>query len=133
MTAASPTEGIVTTNARIYLRAEAAAVFVLSLILYVRLSGHWGIFAALFLVPDISMLGYLINPRIGAAAYNAVHSYVTPLAAAALASATQHENLFPYICIWTAHIALDRALGYGLKYPDAFRHTHLGYLGKRTE
>jgi uncharacterized protein DUF4260 len=132
MTAGSTTEGTVTSNPRIYLRAEALVVFALSVILYARLSGHWGIFAALFLVPDLSMLGYVINPRIGAAAYNAVHNYVTPLALAAAAAATHRENLLAYVCIWTAHIALDRALGYGLKYPDAFRHTHLGYLSKRA-
>jgi hypothetical protein len=28
--------------------------------------------------------------------------------------------------IWLAHIGMDRMAGYGLKYPDAFRHTHLG-------
>jgi hypothetical protein len=28
-----------------------------------------------------------------------------------------------------AHIGLDRALGYGLKLPDDFRHTHLGTIG----
>jgi hypothetical protein len=133
MTEISLTEGIVTGAPRIWLRAEALAVLALSLLLYARLSGHWGIFAALFLVPDLSMLGYVINTRIGAASYNVVHSYVTPLALAALAAATHHENLFPYVCIWTAHIALDRALGYGLKYPGAFRHTHLGYLGKPTQ
>jgi hypothetical protein len=27
---------------------------------------------------DLSMLGYLLNPNIGARIYNAIHSYVTP-------------------------------------------------------
>jgi hypothetical protein len=33
--------------------------------------------------------------------------------------------------VWAAHIAMDRAFGYGFKYPDAFGHTHLGIVGKR--
>jgi Domain of unknown function (DUF4260) len=131
MTAAPTTEGIVTGAPRIWLRAEALAVLALSLVLYALLSNHWGIFAALFLVPDLAMLGYVLNPRIGAATYNTVHSYLAPVALAAFATTTHRETLLPYVCIWTAHIALDRALGYGQKYPDAFRHTHLGYLGKR--
>ena len=32
--------------------------------------------------------------------------------------------------IWLAHIGFDRALGYGLKHPSAFQHTHLGLIGK---
>ena len=32
--------------------------------------------------------------------------------------------------IWVAHIGFDRMLGYGLKYPTAFGHTHLGVVGK---
>ncbi|MFL0711613.1 MAG: DUF4260 family protein [Microcella pacifica] len=28
------------------------------------------------------------------------------------------------------HVAVDRALGYGLKRPDAFTHTHLGWIGR---
>ena len=106
----SASEGAVTGSVRVWLRAESLA--------------------ALFLVPDFSMLGYLLNPKIGAAGYNVVHSYFAPLALAAAALATNHQAILPFLCIWTAHIALDRALGYGLKYPTAFSHTHLGLLGK---
>jgi hypothetical protein len=32
-----------------------------------------------------------------------------------------------FLCvIWVAHIGFDRLLGYGLKYPTAFKDTHLG-------
>jgi hypothetical protein len=34
----------------------------------------WVLFAVLFFAPDLSMLGYLVNPKIGAAAYNAAHT-----------------------------------------------------------
>jgi|HubBroStandDraft_5_1064220.scaffolds.fasta_scaffold109790_1 hypothetical protein len=122
--------GVVTGAVRVWLRTESLAAFVLSALLYARLGQKWWIFAALFLAPDLSMLGYLFTPRIGAACYNLVHSYFAPLALAAAALTTNHPAILPFVCIWTAHIALDRALGYGQKYPDAFRHTHLGLLGK---
>ena len=124
------TEGAVTGSVRVWLRAESLAALVLSALLYARLGQKWWIFAALFFAPDLSMLGYLLNPKIGAACYNVVHSYFAPLALAAAALTTNHPAILPFLCIWTAHIALDRALGYGLKYPTAFRHTHLGLLGK---
>jgi hypothetical protein len=87
----------------------------------------------LFLTPDLAMAGYWLNARIGAAAYNAVHTYVGPLAVAGAAVVAFHQNWFPYVLIWTAHIALDRALGYGLKFPEGFKTTHLGSLGKHVE
>ena len=30
-----------------------------------------------------------------------------------------------------SHASLDRVFGYGLKYLDDFRHTHLGQIGKQ--
>ena len=85
-------------------------------------------FFGLLLVPDLSMLPYLINPRVGGAVYNVFHSYFSPLAVAAVAIAFYRAGLLPYILIWTAHIGMDRLLGYGLKYSTAFGRTHLGTL-----
>ena len=87
----------------------------------------WLLFAVLILAPDIGMIGYLRGTRIGAWSYNAFHSYVGPVIALAGTLAFSRA-LVPLALIWAAHIALDRALGYGLKYPDAFAHTHLGVL-----
>ena len=82
-------------------------------------------------MPDVAFLGYLVGPRVGAAAYNTTHSYVGPMIVAALAFAgILPTSVLGYVLIWTAHIGVDRALGYGLKYPTAFGHTHLGWLGK---
>ena len=77
----------------------------------------------LFFAPDASFAGYLGGPRIDAAIYNVAHSYVGPLilAAALLSAGTG----LPLVLVWTAHIGFDRALGHGLKYPSAFRDTHL--------
>src|SRR5262249_23361274 len=96
---------------------------------YARLGGRWWLFAALFLAPDLSMLGYLFGRRVGAACYNAVHTYLTPFAIAALAAALHVHALYGVACILTAHIAFDRVQGYGLKYATAFAHTHLGLRG----
>jgi len=130
MNGAAATEGVVTGKVRLWLRAEGLAVLVLSLLFYGRLDLHWWIFFVLLLIPDLSMAGYLINPKVGGAAYNLVHNYFAPVAMIAVAVATRSTNLIPYFCIWTAHIGLDRLLGYGLKYPTSFSKTHLGILGK---
>lgn len=122
------TAGAVTGAARTLLRAEAAAVLVASLLAYGHLDAPWGRFAALFLLPDLSMLGYLFGPRAGAASYNAAHSYLAPAALALAASSW--PALWPVVLIWTAHIGFDRMLGYGLKHPTAFGATHLGRVGR---
>jgi hypothetical protein len=123
-------EGVVTGDVRMWLRAEGLAAFALSLLVYWRLGGSWWLFVALFLVPDLSMLGYLISGRVGGLAYNIVHSYLLPLGIAIVAFATNRIDVLSLLCIWTGHIGLDRFFGYGLKYPSAFKRTHLGILGK---
>lgn len=94
----------------------------------------WWLFAGLLLVPDLSMLGYLAGPGIGALLYNAAHTTPGPIALGLLGVATGHPLALALAVIWLAHIGLDRALGYGLKYPGAFGDTHLGRLppGKRA-
>ncbi len=114
----------------IWLRVEALAVLALSTGLYWSTGGRWWLFAALLLVPDIAMLFYLLNQKAGSIAYNTVHSYVAALAVLIIAMGGHHNALVPYLLIWIAHIAFDRALGYGLKYPGSFRETHLGLVGK---
>jgi hypothetical protein len=115
---------------RLWLRTEGLGALVLSLLIYWHSGSSWWLFFGLLLTPDLAMLGYLLNPRAGAMAYNVVHSYVLPLSLAAAALFFQHMSVLPYLTIWTAHIGLDRALGYGLKHSTAFRDTHLGVLGR---
>src|SRR5262249_6308628 len=74
---AAPVNGAVTGFPRLVLRAEGALVFVAAVLVYRHLGGGWGTFAALFLVPDLSLLGYLGGQRVGAIAYNAAHTYLT--------------------------------------------------------
>ena len=122
----------VTGAPRFLLRFEGALVLLLSLALFHRTGAGWGLFAALLLIPDLSMLGYLANPRLGASLYNAVHTYIGPLALALLSATAGLSGIHAFVLIWTAHIGMDRALGYGLKYPTAFGDTHLGAIGRSS-
>ncbi len=132
MTVSMVFDGAVSGATRDWLRGEGLVVLLLSILLYWNLGGRWGLFLVLLLIPDLSMLGYLVDPRVGKLSYNVVHSYVLPLGLAVAAIATHSVRLLPLVCIWTAHIGIDRVLGYGLKTSDKFGDTHLGILGKRT-
>jgi hypothetical protein len=123
--------GAVTGNALVWIRLEAAAMFAISMFLYYELGHPWWLYLALFLVPDLSIAGYLAGPRAGSACYNVAHSYVIPFVLLGLGLATDRLELVSLVCIWLGHIGFDRMLGYGLKYPSSFKDTHLGRLGKR--
>lgn len=114
----------------LWLRLEGGVALVASTYLYARAPGSWWVFAVCFFTPDLSFFAYLLGPRPGAVAYNCVHTYVAPALLAGVANAAGWP--LDLALIWTAHIGLDRLLGYGLKYPTAFQDTHLGRLGKPT-
>lgn len=90
----------------------------------------WWVFFALLLAPDLSMVGYLAGPRLGAIGYNLGHSLVGPAALIACWFAGAPSGTLAWGAIWLAHVGMDRALGYGLKLKDGFEHTHLGMIGK---
>jgi hypothetical protein len=112
----------------ILLRLEGALLLFASVTAYNHLGGGWAPFLLLLLVPDFFMLGYLFNVRVGAVIYNAGHTLALPLIVGCAAVLARAEALLPFVLIWTAHIGLDRTLGYGLKYPTYFRDTHLQRL-----
>ena len=99
--------------------------------LYAQTGANWWLFAALWLVPDLSLLGYLAGSNLGGRIYNAIHSYLTPATLAVSALLLRSPALFPFALIWINHIGVDRLMGYGLKYPAGFAWTHLGKLGGR--
>lgn len=115
---------------RTLLRLEGLAVLALSVAAYAQFGAGWGWFALLFLLPDLSFVGYLAGPRVGAAAYNAAHSYGGPLALLAVGMLGGVPPLLTIALVWFAHIGFDRALGYGLKYSSGFGDTHLGRIGR---
>lgn len=127
----SRTTAAVTGSVLTLLRLEGLAVAVVSAVLFARTGASWWLFAALWLVPDLSMMGYLAGACWGARSYNAVHSYVVPGVLALSALLPHAHAILPIALIWVSHIGVDRLMGYGLKYSDGFGWTHLGRLGKR--
>ncbi len=112
------------------LRLEALATFAVSTTLFFILGGNPWVFAVLFFAPDLSLVGYAVSRKTGAALYNAIHSYAMPAVLALAGALTGLTILWHIALIFVAHAAFDRSLGYGLKYAAGFRHTHLGPIGK---
>jgi hypothetical protein len=113
----------------IFLRLESLVVVVAAVALYFDGDyAAWPFFVFL-LAPDLSFAAYLAGPRVGAVVYNLAHTYAWPVAIAAGCVLTGETGLPVQIAlIWAAHIGVDRVLGYGLKYPTAFKDTHLGRI-----
>jgi hypothetical protein len=113
------------------LRLEGLAAASAAAVLYARTGASWWLFAALWLVPDLSMLGYLAGPCMGARTYNAFHTYVAPGVLALCSLLPGAHGALPLALIWANHIGVDRLLGFGLKYADGFGFTHLGRTGRQ--
>lgn len=113
------------------LKLEELGIFLLCIFLFNHLNFAWWCFPALLLLPDIGMLGYIINPKIGAITYNLMHHRLLATALAFYSLYSNNDNWKLAAIIFFAHISLDRMLGYGLKYPDSFNNTHLGVIGKK--
>ena len=109
---------------RILLHLEGAAVLITALIFYSQNGYSWWLFALLLMAPDLSAIGYLHSQTIGSLCYNAVHTYVLPIALTVLSLLLNWELGLQLALIWLAHIGMDRLVGYGLKYPDGFKITH---------
>jgi hypothetical protein len=116
------------------LRLEGLTVAAISAVLYAQAGASWWLFAAVWLAPDLSMLGYLTGrPCWGARIYNTFHTYALPGVLALAALLLHARGLMPIALIWINHIGVDRLLGFGLKYGEGFGWTHLGYVGKRPQ
>jgi hypothetical protein len=124
------TTGTVTGGVQTLLRLEGLTLFTGMTLLYAVWGGSWWVYALLFLVPDVSFAGYLAGPRAGAIIYNGAHSYMAPVALMTTGFAMNSPLTLSIAMIWLAHIGIDRALGYGLKYSAGFGFTHLGRIGR---
>jgi Domain of unknown function (DUF4260) len=113
------------TRPRLLLRLEGAAAAAAALLVFFHHGQPWWLLAVLILVPELTFLGYLRGPRIGAAFYNGAHTYIAPLVLVAVGDFVQSSAAIAVGLVWLVHVGGDRALGYGLKYPTAFKHTHL--------
>jgi hypothetical protein len=122
--------GATSGRVRSVLRAEGLFVLAAAALAYSKLGAGWGVFFVCFLLPDLSLLGYLAGSRVGAFSYNAVHSYIGPVACLAGALASSAHLPLVVGLIWRAHNGFDRTLGYGLKCGEGFGYTHLGPVGR---
>jgi hypothetical protein len=113
------------------LTLEEIAQFMLGIYLFNQTPYAWWWFPVLLFLPDISMLGYLINPKIGAWLYNFVHHKLLTITILICGYVVDNSTMVLIGAILLAHSAMDRALGYGLKHEDSFSHTHLGIIGKK--
>ena len=111
-------------------RTQGLVLFLGMTLLYAVWGGSWWLYFILFLAPDVSFAGYLAGPREGAFIYNAAHNYMAPVALMTAGFAGADPLVLSLAMIWLAHIGIDRALGYGLKYAAGFGFTHLGRIGK---
>ncbi len=125
------TEVVLLTNycMKTLLKLEELALFAGAVVLFNQLEYAWWVFLAWLLVPDVSMIGYAAGPRAGAWVYNLFHHRAVAVGTLAAGFYVQNAPLQLAGIILFAHIAMDRMLGYGLKYPDNFKHTHLGKIG----
>lgn len=112
------------------LKLEALSLLGLALFLFSRLDYGWGWYALLFLTPDLSMVGYLANPRLGAWTYNLIHHKGLAVVLYVLGSLFPIPWLMFAGTLLLGHSSFDRVFGYGLKHEDAFQNTHLGRIGK---
>ncbi len=119
------TESAAIFGPNLLLRIEGLTLFAASAIAYTYLHGNGWIFAALFLAPDLVAFAYLAGIRTGTQAYNIVHHPLLPGIMIGLALATGAQTALLLGLIWMAHIGMDRAAGYGFKYPLEGKHTHL--------
>ncbi len=118
---------------KLLLNLEEAAQFIGSYLFTLYLGIDWWMFFAWLLAPDLSMIGYVVNTKVGAFTYNLVHhkgiAILTIIAGIYLASV----NIQFAGWLLLGHSAMDRMFGYGLKYADNFKHTHLGMIGKNEK
>jgi hypothetical protein len=119
--------------ARPWLRAEGVATFVTGLAGFLFLGLPWWAFALLLITPDVSMVGYLRGPRVGAILYNVAHDLATGVAIVGLGLAIGSVPMTAAGAILVAHSGMDRMMGYGLKLPSSFKDTHLGRIAGSTK
>lgn len=114
------------------LKLEELGQFLLSIILFSQLNYAWWVFPACILLPDLSMIGYLANPKIGAWLYNFFHHKLVAITIFVFGFWLGNSLLTLAGVILFGHSAMDRIFGYGLKFDDNFKNTHLGWIGKES-
>ena len=112
------------------IQTEELALLAASFTLSILVGYEWWMFILFLFVPDISMLAYLWGNKVGAVVYNIFH-YKTLAVVIGITGyfISVPEMLFAGLVL-LGHSSMDRIMGYGLKYYDNFKNTHLGWIGK---
>lgn len=110
------------------LKFEELGQFILSILLFAQLDYVWWIFPVCILLPDISMFGYLLNSKIGAWIYNVFHHKLLGVIVFCIGFYVEYNLVSLVGVILFGHSAMDRIFGYGLKFEDNFKNTHLGWI-----
>lgn len=119
-------------SARVWQQIEGALVFTAALAIYGMGGQGFGLWQAvlIFFAPDLFMVGYLAGPVRGAQVYNLVHIYGSGAAVMGLGAVFGLPVMTALGLLWLGHVGFDRMLGYGLKLPEGFQHTHMGRIGR---
>jgi hypothetical protein len=128
---ASGATGAVVGQPKAWLRAEGFAAFDAGAAAFNVLGGNPLVFLVALLLVDVSMVGYLAGPRLGATVYNVAHNWFTAIAVLGIGYLAGIPAVELAGCVLVAHVGGDRLAGYGLKYPTSFGDTHLGWIGRR--
>lgn len=116
---------------KITLKLESLGLFLLFTVVYFYLfPGTWGFYLALFFIPDVSFILFVITKKLGAIAYNIFHHQGVMALLLMFGFWLKEDTVIKIALIFLAHSTFDRVAGYGLKYFDSFDHTHLGWVGK---
>jgi hypothetical protein len=113
-----------------WIKTEELLQFLLGIYAFSTMDWNWWWFAIWLLVPDISIAAYALGPKIGAIIYNIFHHKGIAIVIGLLGWIGHYEYLLFAGIILFSHSAMDRLFGYGLKFSDHFKHTHLGWIGK---
>jgi hypothetical protein len=113
------------------IRLEELAMFLFSIFIFSSLPFVWWLFPLLFLAPDLSMIGYAVNNKLGAALYNFFHHKGVALLCMVIGYYFRNDWWILTGAILFGHSSFDRLLGYGLKLDEGFSFTHLGRIGKK--
>lgn len=118
---------------KVLLKLEEIGMFLLSIVLFSFTDYSWWVFLLLILLPDVSMIGYVLNTKIGAIFYNFFHHKAVAVMVLSVGLYIDVDWLILSGVILFGHASMDRIFGYGLKYSDSFHHTHQGWIGKKDE
>ena len=120
----------VTKQPKLWLRLDGLVLFLATIVGFHQTHQRWWVYLALLFLPDIFMIGYLKNSKLGALLYNLGHSYFVPGLVSFIGWHWHRPFTLATGLIWLGHVGWDRFFGYGLKYDSDFKHTHLGDLNR---